>query len=279
MKRRDFLFAAVAAGLMPRALFAQRPFASSRLSVVVRGSGRDVILIPGLAAARTIWNGTVVALPGYRYHMIQVAGFAGDPARGNASGALVVPLAGEIVRYIAAAGLRAPAIVGHSMGGTIAMLLAARWPARVGRLMVVDMLPAPAGLLGSNAAALRPFADSLRDIFTSSPGGRRLFGQLIGGNAGGANGSDPDVVGRAAHELALLDLTPELPRIKAPMHIVYATPPASDRVDPARIVRDYKAAYARAPAATLVRVQNSGHVIMQDQPAKFHAALKAFMAD
>jgi pimeloyl-ACP methyl ester carboxylesterase len=45
--------------------------------VAVRGSGPDVILIPGLSASRGIWSSTVAAVPGYRYHLVQVAGFAG----------------------------------------------------------------------------------------------------------------------------------------------------------------------------------------------------------
>ena len=102
MKRREFLLSAGAAALAALAPAAARSgFASSRLSVVVRGSGPDVILIPGLTASRDMWEGTVAALPDYRYHLVQVAGFAGDPARGNASGDVVAPVAAEVARYIA----------------------------------------------------------------------------------------------------------------------------------------------------------------------------------
>ncbi|MEA3039246.1 MAG: hypothetical protein QOE79_1759, partial [Sphingomonadales bacterium] len=75
-------------------------FAPARFSVEVTGSGPDVILIPGLTASKDIWRGTVAAVPGYRYHLIQVAGFAGAPAGGNARGEVVAPLAEEIARYI-----------------------------------------------------------------------------------------------------------------------------------------------------------------------------------
>src|SRR3546814_12890155 len=90
-------------------------------------------------------------MPGYVDHLVQVAGFAGTPAGGNASGKVVAPVAAEIARYIDEANLRTPALIGHSMGGTLAMMIAARHPAAVGRVMGVDMLPAPAGLLGSGA--------------------------------------------------------------------------------------------------------------------------------
>ena len=94
----------------------------------VIGSGPDVILIPGLTASSAVWRPVVAAVPGYRYHLIQVAGFAGAPARGNARGEMVAPLADEIARYIAVNHLDHPAVVGHSMGGTLALMIAARHP-------------------------------------------------------------------------------------------------------------------------------------------------------
>src|SRR5688500_18668720 len=103
MNRRHFLLAGLAltlAGCLPAAQAAP-PFQPTRFSVQVRGNGPDVILIPGLTSGRTVWNGTVAAVPGYRYHLLQVAGFAGEPARGNEEGAVVAPLADEIARYIA----------------------------------------------------------------------------------------------------------------------------------------------------------------------------------
>ena len=133
MNRRSFLIGALALGLAgstpaTAAAPAASRFEPTRFSVQVRGTGPDVIMIPGLTSGREVWNGTVAAVPGYRYHLIQVAGFAGEPARANARGAVVEPLAEEIARYIGARGLARPAIVGHSMGGTLAMMMARAIP-------------------------------------------------------------------------------------------------------------------------------------------------------
>ncbi|MEA3000641.1 MAG: hypothetical protein QOH04_2984 [Sphingomonadales bacterium] len=263
--------------LAPAAEAAAPAFAPTRFSVEVVGTGRDVILIPGLTASKEVWRGTVAAVPGYRYHLVQVSGFAGAPARGNAQGDVVAPLAEELARYIQAAKLRRPAIVGHSMGGTLAMMVAARHPALVGRVMVVDMLPQPAGLLGARAADLRGLSGLLRGL-GSTEEGRGLIDsaiRLFGDDQAVNTRSDPDVVARVTHELAVTDLTPELPRIRAPLTVLYAV------ADPAFAVstdRTYAGAYAAVPALRLIRIDRSGHMIMRDQPARFREALKAFLS-
>jgi N-formylmaleamate deformylase len=278
MDRRQFLLSGLALALLGAAPpLPPRRFASSRLSVTVTGSGPDVILIPGLAASPEVWRGTVAALPGYRYHLVQVAGFAGAPAGGNARGAIVAPLAEEIARYIAETRLGKPALVGHSMGGTLAMMVAARYPARIGKLMVVDMLPEPAGLMGSTAANARGLAEALGNL-TATAGGRSVVTSLMGlfGNEEKPDKrSDPDVVARATRELAALDLGPELAAIKAPTTIVYAALDETRRVS---ADRTYSRAYARKRDARLVRIDDSGHMIMYDQPARFRAALRSFLA-
>jgi pimeloyl-ACP methyl ester carboxylesterase len=156
------------------------------------------------------------------------------------------------------------------MGGTLAMMLAAREPEKVGKVMVVDMLPQPAGLFGSSASNLGPLASSLRNI-VSSPSGRRLFESFLGSRK---DRSDPDVVARAMHELATADLSRDLPKIKAPLTVVYARLNAEDA---ARADRSYRSGYASAKAK-LVRIDNSGHMIMYDQPGRFYGALKDFLS-
>ena len=253
-------------------------FKPSRFSVEVRGSGRDVILIPGLASSAAVWNGTVAGVPGYRYHLVQVSGFAGAPVGGNAQGKVVSGVADEIARYIAAEGLKRPALVGHSMGGTVALMVAARRPDLLGRVMVVDMPPQPAGFVGQSAAGMRGLAHTLQAL-TATPSGQRLIEsamEMFGGPQPRDHRSDTGVVARATHELAVTDLTPELARIKAPLTVVYAVPNAEQRP----LLQDrYMAGYRGKADTRLVRVDGSGHMIMFDQPAKFRAELKRFLAD
>lgn len=279
MNRRTFCAGAVALAAAGPAC-AAASFESARLTVAVRGDGPDVVLIPGLTSGRAVWDGLVRALPGHRWHLVQVAGFAGDPPRGNAAGPVVASAAQEIARYIGEAKLAAPAVIGHSMGGIVALMLAARHPARIGRAMAVDILPAPSAEFGLSATRLKPFADALMAELGRSAEGRQALERFVAGFGGGAvprSGSDSGVVARATHELATIDLTPELPRIKAPLSIVYGVP--ADPAAAGTIDRRYAAAYAPAPQARLRRVAGAGHMVMLDQPARFAAEVKRFLGD
>jgi pimeloyl-ACP methyl ester carboxylesterase len=277
MSRRLFFPVAIASALLA-APAAAAPFKPTRISVAVRGSGPDVVLIPGLSASRGIWSSTVAAVPGYRYHLVQVAGFAGTPAAGNASGRVAAPVADEIARYIAANRLGRPAIVGHSMGGSIAMMIGARHPEAAGRVMVVDMLPSPARPFGVPQAAVKPLARLIGGEMEGADRLRRDLKSLVGrfGNSDWLeSGSDAGVVGRSIGELLSTDLGPELPRIRAPLTVVYACPKLSYACGP--VSRAYFSAYSKRPGTKLVRIERSGHTIMWDQPAAFQAELRSFL--
>ncbi|HUD90022.1 alpha/beta hydrolase [Sphingobium sp.] len=277
MDRRALLLGALAAGMMAGSGTAwAAPFASRRIAMNVRGTaagaGRDVLLIPGLASGPGIWNGVLGALPGYRFHLVHVRGFAGLAPEANASGALLQPIADEIARYVSASGLKRPAIVGHSMGGTLAMLLGLKNIAS--RVMVVDMLPAGAGMVGGTASGLGFLADQLSGYLTGTAAGRRYLAEMVA-QAPGAKGSDPDVIANALRDLANVDLGPQLPRLPAPLEVVYAV--GSDAQQAAAITSRFRAAYAPKKNALLKAIGPSGHMVMGDQPARFNAALRDFL--
>jgi pimeloyl-ACP methyl ester carboxylesterase len=272
MDRRSLLcgVGALAAGWAMPALAAD--FASRRIMVTVRGSGRDVLLIPGLASGPGIWNGVTGQMPGYRWHLVHVRGFAGLAADANGSGPVVQPVADEIARYIAAAGLRRPAVVGHSMGGTLAMMQGLKGLAS--RVMVVDMLPAGAAMVGGTANGMGYLADQLSQYFTGTAAGRRYLAQIVA-QAPGAEGSNPEVIATALRDLANTDLGPQLGRIGVPMSVVYAV--GTDQAQSVEITRRFRAAYAAKKDAKLMPIGPSGHVVMADQPTRFNAALGNFL--
>lgn len=279
LSRRTVLTALAwgAAGLLSRPVQAAGavPFRSRRIDVTVRGIGPDVILIPGLASGPGLWNRTIAAVGGYRYHRIHVRGFAGLAADLNGSGPLLGPVADEIARYIASAGLEHPAIIGHSMGGTLALLVALRTPCPVSRLMVVDMLPDGAGMLGGTSQGIGYLAGQLNGYLTGTKAGRLLLADMVRQSPGGKD-SDPAVIAQALAELAQRDLTPHLSRLACPLEVIYALP-GDAQLRPAQ-TRRYRAAYALAKQAQLNGIGPSGHMVMQDQPERFAAALRQFLA-
>jgi pimeloyl-ACP methyl ester carboxylesterase len=268
-----------------------KSFQSDRISVVTRGSGPDIILVPGLDSHRDVWKAVADSLEGrYRLHMVQVNGFAGFPAGPNADGPVSAPAAEEISRYITEAGLTRPAVIGHSMGGTITMMLAARHPDQVGRVMVVDMPPflgVMFGPPGATAESVRRVADSIRaQMLAAPPGSPGMFEQMAPTMTkvdsmkavliSGARASDPVTTANAFHELIVTDLRPELARITAPMTVLYVVPPNAP-IPPAQYEAAMRASYATAPSAQLIKVEESLHFIQFDQPGRFVAEVDAFM--
>lgn len=267
-------------------------FVSDRIEVVVRGKGPDIIFVPGLASHRDVWASVADTLDDrYRLHLVQVKGFAGLPAGANADGLVSAPVAEELARYIRSARLERPAVIGHSMGGTIGMMLAARHPEAVGRLMVVDMMPFMAELFGPPNAtpeSLRAAADGFRAKIVADPppGSPGLLEQMFTGMtrdeaakaklAQGVRDSHRPTVGNAFHELILTDLRPEIARIEVPFSVLYVLPPNAP-MPPDQFDAAMQKLYANAPTARLTRIDDSNHFIQIDQPTRFVAEVDAFM--
>jgi pimeloyl-ACP methyl ester carboxylesterase len=280
MSRALFQLLCLACAPLAAPAAAAPSFNPTRISVVTRGSGPDVILIPGLAASRGVWTSTAAAVPGYRYHFVQVAGFAGTPAGGNKAGPVAAAVAGEIAAYIAVRRLNRPAVVGHSMGGSIALMIGARHAAAAGKVMVVDMLPSPARPFGLTGPAAKPLARLVGDEIRRADRFRRELKPVLArfGNPDWLESrSDSAVVGRSVEELMATDLTGELRRIRAPLTVVYACS-ATFRHACNQTGRVFAKAYSARPGTKLVRIERSGHTIMWDQPAAFQAALRDFLA-
>jgi pimeloyl-ACP methyl ester carboxylesterase len=273
---------------------APAPVASAaRFSVIVEGEGSDVILIPGLASSRSVWDSTAARLKrDHRVHLVQVGGFAGEPVGGNAEGLVVAPLADAVADYIADARLKAPAVIGHSLGGEAALMLAARHPGAAGRLLIVDALPFYSLLFSPEATAdaVRPRADAMRDMLlgqsaeqaaaSQKPAIARLVktesARAAAVEAGLA--SDRGVVARAIHELMVTDLRPELARVALPVMVAYAWDPAYG-VSSTAVDGLFRTAYSGLAGTRFQRVDNSYHFIMIDRPDAFAAIVDGFLAE
>jgi pimeloyl-ACP methyl ester carboxylesterase len=253
------------------------------------GNGPDLVFIPGLASSRDTWKATAERLKAhYRLHLIQVAGFAGEPARANGQGPVVVPTAEAIDAYLVEQHLAPAIVIGHSLGGTITLYLAEHHPADLKKALIVDSLPFYSTLMfGPNAtvAQVQPVADAIRSGKSKMTDAQRA--QMMASMAtapadkamieGWSKASDPSTVPNALADDMTLDLRPGLAAITTPITLVYpdyaplgAPKGTSDAM--------YHATYAAMKTMTYAPVSNSLHFVMLDQPAQFNAALDAFLA-
>lgn len=288
--------ASVSACAAPRAARgdAGARFHSDRITVTTSGSGPDVILVSGLASsAADVWAGTVAAVPGYRYHLVQVRGFAGVPAGANGDGGPVVgPVVEEVARYIREARLAQPAVIGHSLGGGVGLALAVRHPMAVSKLLVVDMVPWMGTFFGPPGTVTPAMAEPLaastraawetpgeapwRDRITASVNSMIRTDSLRPRAIERGLASDRGVAARAMRDMVLQDLRADLAKVDMPIRVLYVQGPHL-RLDTTQVDGVYRAAYAAAPRVTLQRIPDAYHFIMLDQPARFADEVRAFL--
>lgn len=267
-------------------------FTSDRISVTTRGAGPDLILVPGVGAHADVWAAIADSLDEhFRIHLVQVNGFAGTPAGGNADGPVAGPVAEEIARYIQEEKLDRPAVVGHSMGGTVGLMLAARHPDVPGKVMVIDMPPFMGAIMappGSSPDSIRAMGDQLRAGFMQTPADSpTVFEQVVPTMTRNdsartvllqyARASHRPTLGNAMHELIVTDLKPELSRITVPLVVLYVKP-AGVPLSTEQIDSGMRESYANARQARLMRIDDSNHYIMIDQPGRVVAEIRNLMA-
>ena len=112
---------------------------NNAIRVVKSGKGTPVLFLPGFTSPGSVWKETMTNLKGnYQSHFISYAGFNGiAPIR--------MPwyetIKKEMIDYIQSEKLTGLIIIGHSMGGTLAIDIAAELPSQVKTLVLVDALP------------------------------------------------------------------------------------------------------------------------------------------
>ena len=240
---------------------AQKTAVPARFSVVVEGppAGKapDVILIPGLASSREDYAAEAKLLePAYRLHLLQIAGFAGEPAGPNATGPILGPVVEQLHAYIKDNHLH-PAMIGHSMGGLLALMLVDAHPEDVSKLLIVDTLPFYGLVFNPNATVetIKPQAQMMRERMLAMPkdqfeASEPMFAsRLVSDPAGiklvaaSAVASDRNVFVNAMVEDLSTDLRPDLASMKTPITLLY---PYKASQGPAK---DVTALYTTAYAA------------------------------
>ena len=269
------------------------------------GAGADaVVLIPGLSCGPWEWFGTISHLAATRrVYVVTLPGFDGRVPQPTPAGQLFATTEKDLVALIAREGLKRPIVVGHSLGGTIAIGLAESYPAAARAVVSVDALPVSLGLAYQPPSEFAVQAASAAKNYAAmaSPAERRAFVLQNIATLGAVDPAEMDAVlakettglDRATEvanlrELLLTDLRPGLGKIVSPLLVVVpyylpdnSTPPS---VQPpivftkAQKVAGYRALLAGVRSLSLVAVEPARHFAMLDDPHDFEAALDAFLA-
>ena len=257
--------------------------------VKVTGQGRPIIFIPGLSCAGAVWDGTVVHLKDrYECHVLTLAGFAGQP---RIEPPFLETVGKDLVKYIREHKLDHPVIIGHSLGGFIALRLASEEPDIVGPLVVVDALPfMPAGFNpAATATTMKLLAEQMRASL--SAGGEQFISQSESGIKtmvtkpadidlvmSWARRTDPIAAGNAMYELFTTDLRGELGKITSPTLVLMTWIAYQDYTTREQVGHNYQSQYAQLKHSRLVMADHARHFIMLDDPAWFYGQLDAFLA-
>jgi pimeloyl-ACP methyl ester carboxylesterase len=268
------------------ALLAQAPF-----QVKVSGHGKPMILIPGLSSSGETWDTTVARYQDrFECHVLTVAGFAGVP---RVPGPVLERVREGLADYIRKNKLDKPVIVGHSLGGFVALDLAAKYPDLPGKLVIVDAYPFFAGIADPDetpqkakemVAGMRQYYDSqdqdMYERMTKSGIATRIMvtkdsdlDRLI---AWGLK-SDRTAVTDVMSELYTADLRDEVAKIKSRTLVLGAWIGYKGYTDHARTEANLRRQYAKLAGVEIQITDTARHFIMWDDPEWMFGHLDRFL--
>jgi pyruvate dehydrogenase E2 component (dihydrolipoamide acetyltransferase) len=248
------------------------------------GGGEPLVLLHGVATSRLIWRRVTAPLAGSRPVVaVDVPGFGQSAPAG--AGFELEEVADALVIQL---GLERFDLLGHSLGGALAVAVAARHPDRVRRLVLVS----PAGLAPraqKTAAALGAAAElavharrALGNAFVEHAAGRwAMFGTTVADPARltpddarlllAASGGAQRIAAGVRQALEA-DLRDDLAAAPMPVGLIWGD---ADRVVP---YAGLEALKELRPDAVVETLHRTGHIPQIEDPAAFVAALERILA-
>lgn len=253
--------------------------------------GQPLILIPGLGSGPWVWDGIIKEFKGeHVIYAVTLPGFNGRPAVAGA------PLANSMQtlrQLITSRSLKAPVLVGHSLGATLALALAQDDPALAGGVIAIDGLPVfpgteqvPKDQRVTMAAGMKARMAGMnqQSYEAQQKNYMRTIGSIDMARADDialmSSKSDPVAVMDYMAAIVELDLRDKLAAIKAPvlMIVPYFAPDGEyARVNQAQKVEYYKSLMGGTPNLELVSVSPARHFAMLDQPEQVTKAIRTFL--
>lgn len=244
------------------------------------GRGQPVILLHGWLGSWGYWLRTMEALKNqYRCYALDFWGF-GDSGKQRSS-YHVNDFVGLVDQFMDRLGIEAAPIVGHSMGGTVAMSLAVAKPERVQRVIVVGSPVVGDSLNIFLRLAGKPWIASIVwQLPTALQLGIRLFSPFVVKNwaewyqmiTRDISRTTLEAFFTSIRSLHKTDLRPQLPAVTKPIMGIYGV--GDNIVAPNQaVIISQQAAISRVKM-----MSQSGHFPMLDEPQAFNANLADFLA-
>lgn len=249
------------------------PIAEGLYYHLTQGADTDlaVVLLHGAGGMHLSWSTDIRRLPGYRVYALDLPGHGKSREVGGLQS--IPAYAQRVQGWLQSVGLSRAVMVGHSMGGAIALEMARAYPEQVLGL----------GLIATGAR-LRVHPDLLAE--TASPTTfYNAIEKIVAWSF--AVQASPRLVDLVSQRLAEVrpsvlhgdliacdsfDASETLKQIECPALVLCGV---QDRMTPLRLSQFLA---GQIPLAQLMTVENAGHMVMLEQPQATAAALSAFLA-
>ncbi len=247
------------------------------------GDGPPVVILHGLFGSGSNWRRVARELAAsHRVLAVDLRNHGASPWADSMS---YLEMADDVLQLIERERLSRPAVIGHSMGGKVAMALALMYPQQVGRLTVVDIAPVV------YADRVSAFAQAMGAIDTLHAASRDEVRRRLAGmvpDAGVVPFLMQNLVASNAHFDWRLNLTAILAAIPTlcgfpqelrslcftrPVQVIAGA--RSDYVAPT----DGKAFRPMFPQARIELIEAAGHWVHADRPGAFIAAVRQALQD
>ena len=267
---------------------------AAAFEVEVHGSGPAMFLIPGASCSGSVWRQTVEKYrTTHKVHVLTLAGYAGVPPLKSDS--ILPVIKDSLARYIRQNKTEHSVLIGHSIGGFLAMWLTAENDHLVDKIIIVDALPFLACLsapqmteaIAKNAFAMMKTYYMNLDSTTLAMTQRMAIKSMLRDEnhldelVRQPLRSDRRTLGVTMYELMTTDLREKIAAIQTPGLVLTGWPEQLNSADNTKLevkLNSYRQQYALWEKARVVAVGRSSHFIMLDNPAGFFAAVDAFLA-
>lgn len=246
----------------------------------VYGRGRPVILLHGWLGSWGLWQETMTFLGRYyRTYALDFWGFGESGKKRNTY--QVTDFVSLVDQFMEKLGIMQAPLVGHSMGGTVSLSVALRFPQRVKKVVIIGSPITGSSLaLPLKLAGQRPIAFMLFHLFGAFRAAMRVASPFICRDPRFPAMMDHDL-SRTTLESFLVsisslrrtDLRPHLPEICTPVMGMFGD--RDNIVDPGQ----WQPLQRGLPFARVERFPQAGHFIMLDEPQPFMHTLKDFLDD